>query len=107
MTARLQPVGDGIGEEVERVGLERLRPGELARHNLAAEHRPVDADDHPEDALVAGVHPVKDRHARGAAGIPCRAAGSSRYGPHRCSGSTSAGGSQQAVSFLQHLSAIS
>ena len=58
-------------EEVEGVGLERLRSGELPGRQLGHEHRAVDADDRPEDRLVARVDAVEDRHAARAA----RAAG--------------------------------
>ena len=63
MTARLQPIGDGISKKVERVGFERLRTSELTSNHFGQKHRAVDGDDCPENALVARVNPVKNGDA--------------------------------------------
>ncbi|MCW2267083.1 hypothetical protein M2305_003102 [Gluconobacter cerinus] len=56
-----QTVGDGIGQEVECVGLEGLRASELSRRHFGHEHRAIDRDHRPQDTLVARVYTVEDR----------------------------------------------
>src|SRR3954467_9477345 len=46
----------------------------MAHDHLDHKYRGVEADDGPEDALIARVHPVKDRYATGAAAGVTRAA---------------------------------
>jgi hypothetical protein len=61
--SKAQAVGHGVGEKIERVRLEGLRPCKVARRHFGKEHRAVDGDDGPEHTLVARVQPVKHGHA--------------------------------------------
>ena len=59
ITDEARTVGERVGEEVERVGLQRLRAGVLARRHLDHEHRGVDSDDRDQPAAVVVGHAVE------------------------------------------------
>ena len=75
-----QPIGDGIGEEIQSVGFESLRPGEVARDHLREKHRAVNANHRPEHAFVSRIESIEAGHAAVTAACGVRVAACRRDG---------------------------
>ena len=54
-------IGDAVGEEIEGVRLQGLRPGEVAGEHLDDEHRRVDDDHNDQPAAVVGGQAVEGK----------------------------------------------